>query len=98
MLAELLGRTTQMPVSEVTDQMRTEPDHVYVIPPNASIRIPNGLLRLEPLQPQHMPIDHFFRSLAEDQRHRAIGVVLSGTASDGTVGLKAIKSAGGITF
>jgi two-component system CheB/CheR fusion protein len=98
LLTELLSRATSMPVSEVKDNTRAQPNHVYVIPPNANLSISNGVLRLDPRHAHHMPIDHFFRSLAEDQGNKAIGVILSGTASDGTLGLKAIKAEGGITF
>src|SRR5262249_26874402 len=76
-------------------------NHVYVIPPNADMSIEEGVLHLSPLQPdraRRMPIDLFFRSLAEDQQGRAIGVILSGTASDGTLGIHAIKAMGGVTF
>src|SRR5215471_5739704 len=100
-LAELLSRTTRMPVSEVTDGMRVEPDHVFVIPRNTNMTIRQGVLRLSPREDtrgQHRPIDHFLRSLAEEKSDRAIGVILSGTASDGTRGLEAIKAEGGITF
>ena len=79
-----------------------EPNHVYVIPANADLSLANGVLRVSSRKTpagRHLPIDHFFRTLAETRGHRsAIGVVLSGTASDGTLGLKAIKAAGGITF
>jgi two-component system, chemotaxis family, CheB/CheR fusion protein len=98
LLTELLGRSTQMPVVESKDGMRTEANHVYVIPPNANMTISNGVLRLEPRGQFHMPIDYFFRSLAQDEGSKAVGVILSGTASDGTLGLKAIKAEGGITF
>ena len=90
-----------MPVNEVKDGMAVEPDHVYVIPPNTDMTISGGILTLEPrteVRGHHMPIDHFFHSLAEDQKNNAIGVILSGTASDGALGLKAIKAEGGITF
>jgi two-component system, chemotaxis family, CheB/CheR fusion protein len=99
-LTELLARSTAMPVLQVTDGMPIQADHVYVIPPNTNMRISGGVLHLEVRPPtgQHMPIDFFFRSLAQDQGSKAIGVVLSGTASDGTLGLKAIKAEGGITF
>lgn len=99
-LAELLGRATQIPVSEVTDGVVVEPDRVYVIPPNTTMALKNGRLRLLPRTPavQHLPIDYFLRSLAEELGSRAIGVILSGIASDGTLGLKAIKSEGGVTF
>jgi two-component system, chemotaxis family, CheB/CheR fusion protein len=100
MLTELLSRTTRLPVQEVTDGLMVRPNHIYVIPPNATMSIEEGVLRLHPLgegQNRHM-IDYFFRSLAEDQQSRAMGVILSGTASDGTLGLQAIKAQGGITF
>jgi two-component system CheB/CheR fusion protein len=86
LLTELLGKTTRMPVHEVRDGMRAQPNRVYVIPPNANITIASGVLRLEPRHTHHMPIDHFFRSLAQDQGNKAIGIILSGTASDGTLG------------
>jgi two-component system CheB/CheR fusion protein len=100
MLTELLARATRMPVRQVKDGMPVEPNYVYVIPPNTNITISNRVLHLEPRSPsgQHLPIDHFFRSLAADQGSKAIGIVLSGTASDGTMGLKAIKAEGGIAF
>ena len=101
MLTQILSQRTKMPVNEVKDGMAVEPDHVYVIPPNADMTISGGILTLEPrpeVRGHYMPIDHFFHALAEDQKNNAIGVILSGTASDGTLGLKAIKAEGGITF
>src|SRR5262245_23995724 len=100
-LAELLSKATKMSVKEVKDGMRVEPDCVYVIPRNTNMAIENGALRLSPREAPpgpHHPIDHFLRSLAVEKRDRAIGVILSGTASDGTLGLEAIHSEGGITF
>ena len=100
-LTEILSRATAMPVTEVRDGMRIEPNHVYVIPPNTNMAILHHTLSLMPRtekQGLHLPIDYFLRSLAEDRRGRAVGVILSGTASDGTQGLKAIKAEGGITF
>jgi len=100
-LTELLARSTKLPVTEVSDGMRVEPNHVYVLPPNASMMIAEGVLRLQPREEGRAgrhPIDYFLRTLAEDQNHRAIGVILSGTDSDGTLGLEAIKAEGGITF
>jgi len=100
-LSEILGRTTRMPVVEVKQGMRAEPGHVYVMPPNTRMTIVEGILNLAPRSDDpgpHMPIDHFLRSLAEDAKSRAIGVILSGSASDGALGLKAIKAEGGITF
>src|SRR5262249_5250871 len=86
---------------EVKDGMRVEPDCVYVISRNTNMAIENGALRLSPPEAprgQRRPIDHFLRSLAVEKRDRAIGVILSGTASDGTRGLEVIKDEGGITF
>src|SRR3977135_1067780 len=100
-LTELLAKATEMPVRQVTDATLVEPNYVYVIPPNVDMIISRGILRLTPRTETcgpHMPIDRFLRSLAEDQRSNAIGVILSGTASDGTLGLAAIKAEGGITF
>jgi two-component system CheB/CheR fusion protein len=100
-LQEILARTTGIPVTEVTHGTKVQPDHVYVIPSNTDLSITSGILQLSGrtmVHGQHMPIDHFFRSLAKDGGQRAIGVVLSGTASDGTEGCRAIKAAGGLTF
>jgi len=100
-LREILARTTKIPIHEVTDKVVVQPDHIYVIPPNTSMVLKDGALRLAArvlTRGQHMPIDHFLRSLAEARGNRAIGVILSGTASDGTEGSRAIKAAGGITF
>ena len=100
-LADLLSKATRLPVTEVTDGMAVEPDHVYVIPPNTNMTIAKGVLRLTPrgdARSQHLPLDFFFRSLAEDRQSRAIGVILSGTGSDGSLGLAEIKAVGGITF
>ena len=100
-LTELLSRRTNIPVNEVKDGMAVEPDHVYVMPPNTDMTILDGVLGLKPrteVRGHHMPVDHFFHSLAEDQKENAIGVILSGTASDGALGLRAIKAEGGITF
>ena len=101
MLAELLGRETELPVIEIADGMGVKADHVYVIPPNTNLGILHGVLHLMPRseQPgQHLPIDFFLRSLAAEMCNRAIGVILSGSASDGVLGLIEIKAAGGITF
>ena len=99
-LAAVLSRTTVMPVVAVTDRLRLQPNHVYVIPPNADMTISGGAFALtaRATVDRHTPIDHFFRSLAQELEGRAIGVVLSGTGSDGTLGLRAIKAEGGITF
>ena len=100
-LSELLARATRMQVVEAAHDLPVEIDHVYVIPPNTNMTIAKGVLRLTPRgesRAPHLAVDHLLRSLAEDQQTRAIGVVLSGTGSDGTIGLSAIKSVGGITF
>lgn len=100
-LSELLSRFIKIPVAEVKDGMAVEPNHVYVIPPNMDMVILGGILRLTPrsmMLGQHMPIDYFLRSLATDRGTQAIGVILSGTGSDGTLGMKAIKAEGGITL
>lgn len=100
-LTHILTRATSMPVQEATNNLRVEANHVYIIPPNTSLGITKGVLKLQPRPPGRMPtrsIDTFFESLAQDQRERAIGVILSGTATDGTLGLEAIKAEGGITF
>ena len=99
MLVELLQRVSAMPVVEVDDRTKVEVDHVYVIPPNKDMSILNGVLHLLP-RPRglNLPIDFFFRSLADDQRERSIGVLLSGMGTDGTQGLRAIKEQSGACF
>ena len=100
-MVELLQRTTTMPVIEVEDRHRVEPDHVYLIPPNKDMSMLNGVLHLLPPAASkglRLPIDFFFRSLAEDQQDRSVGVVLSGMGSDGTLGLRAIKEKAGASF
>jgi two-component system CheB/CheR fusion protein len=100
-LTNLLSKATNMVVVEVSDGMAVEPNCVYVIPPNKDMTIRKGTLRLAPRSPGsglQRPIDDFLIALAEEQGDAAIGVVLSGTGSDGTYGLKAVKAAGGVTF
>ena len=100
-LTQILSRATRMPVSEITHNQPPQANHVYIIPRDTNLSIVEGLLKLEPRErtrTPHRPIDTFFESLAQNQRERAIGVVLSGTASDGTLGLEAIKAEGGFTF
>lgn len=100
-LDDILSTDTTMPVLEAAHLMHVEADHVYVIPPNKDMEVVDGVLVLMPRKPRpklHHPIDQFFTSLAERQKDGAIGIVLSGMASDGTLGLKAIKVAGGVTF
>ena len=101
MLPEILAKVTRMPVAEVQDGMRVEPNRIYVTPPDITMSLEQGVLHLAArIEPRgvHRPIDDFLRSLAQDQGSRAIGVILSGTASDGVLGLQAIKAEGGITF
>jgi two-component system CheB/CheR fusion protein len=100
-LATLLQQATPMPVRNASNGTIVEPNHVYVLPANSLGTISGGALSLTSRGPRSYrdyPIDHFFLSLADDLKNRAIGMVLSGTASDGTRGLLAIKAAGGITF
>ena len=101
MLGNVLETVSPMPVVEARDGMRAEANRVYVIPPAADLSIRQGVLALHPRQLTgrlHMPIDTFFASLAADARERAIGVVLSGSGSDGTSGLRAIKAEGGFAL
>lgn len=100
-LPTLLARATAMPVREATDGTRLHADHVHVIPPAMDIAIEDGHLRLVPRpkdRAPHMPLDIFLGTLAHAQGSRAIAVILSGTGSDGTLGCKAVKAAGGIAF
>ncbi len=100
-LTQLLSRATPMPVLEAADNQRVAPNCVYVIQPSTTLTIKRGLLKLRPRRNAPSPIgsiDCFLESLAHDQHQHAIGVVLSGTAKDGTLGLEAIKAEGGITF
>jgi two-component system CheB/CheR fusion protein len=100
-LTELVRRYTRMQVLEVADGMRVQPGSVYIIPPDRDMALLNGTLQLlEPSEPRgrRLPIDFFFRSLAMDRHERAIGVVLSGTGSDGTQGVRAIKGEGGMVM
>ena len=98
-LPELLQRTTTMKVTQIRSRMKVKADCVYVIPPNKDLSILHGVLYLlDPVKTQglRLPIDFFLRSLADDQRERAIGVILSGMGNDGTLGLGAIKKNAGI--
>ena len=99
-LAELLGRHTQMPVQQAEDGVRPQPDHVYVIPPNAVLTLERGGLRVATAADTGLrtPIDAFLRSLAKDQGQDAVGILLSGAGTDGTAGLRAIKEYGGLTL
>ncbi|MEO6546785.1 MAG: chemotaxis protein CheB [Ferruginibacter sp.] len=100
-LPEILQRLTRIPVQEITDNLTVLPDHIYIIPSNKILKAKDGVLKLQvrpPKPEKNMPIDIFFKSLAEVHRARAIGIVLSGNGTDGTIGLKCIKHFGGITF
>jgi two-component system CheB/CheR fusion protein len=100
-LVQLLSRASSLPVQEITNHLPVRPDRVYVIPRDTHLTIADGVLNLRPRErtrTPHRPIDAFFESLAADRREQAIGVVLSGTANDGTLGLESIKAEGGITF
>ena len=100
-LPELLGRCTRMPVVAAADGMRLERDRVYVIPPNVTLTVAEGVLRTEaPREPRglRLPVDAFFHSLAKDFGWLAVAVVLSGTGADGSVGVRSVKEAGGIVF
>jgi two-component system CheB/CheR fusion protein len=100
LLAELLQRVTDMPVREASSDTRVEPDCVYVIPPNAELSVVNGVLKVEaPTEPRglRLPVNVLFSSLASAYGERAIAVVLSGMGSDGTLGLQAVKTVGGLT-
>lgn len=100
-LTDLVQRYTRMQVFEVEDGMTVRPNCAYIIPPGRDMAFLDGALQLlEPSAPRghRMPIDFFFRSLAQDQRERAIGIVLSGTGSDGTLGIRAIKGDGGMVM
>jgi two-component system CheB/CheR fusion protein len=101
MLTEILGRNTSMPVLEAREGLKVKADHLYIIPPNREMTVEEGTLKLSmrPAKPQiHLPINQFFISLAENYKEKSIGILLSGNPPDGTLGLKSIKAAGGITF
>jgi two-component system CheB/CheR fusion protein len=100
-LTELISHYTSMKVFEVEDGMVIQPNCVYVIPPGQDMALLNGVLQLfEPTQPHghRLPINYFFRSLAQDQAEKAIGIILTGTGSDGTLGIQAIKAEGGMVM
>jgi two-component system CheB/CheR fusion protein len=96
---DILSRSTTMAVHKVENDMKVQRNNVYVIPPDVNMTIVDRTLKLQPQESKlHRPVDQFFVSLAKEMKVRAIGVVLSGTGSDGTEGLKAIYAQGGITF
>ena len=102
LLSDALAQVTTMKVAQAEEGDRVEPNRVYVIPPGTQMAIEQGVLKLSPLEDDerrpHRPIDFFLRSLAADRGRQAIGVILSGSATDGTAGLGAIRANGGITF
>jgi two-component system CheB/CheR fusion protein len=100
-LASILSRSTAMKVHQAKELMKIEPNHFYVIPPDKEMYVLDGKLGLSPRKKDHsvnMPIDVFFTSLAEKHGPRVIGIILSGAATDGTRGMRSIKSNGGLTF
>ncbi len=100
-LGDIIQRCTRMAVHQVTDGMVVQPNCTYIIPPGHDMALLNGTLQLlkpSPAHGQRLPIDFFFRSLAQDQRERAIGIILSGTGTDGTLGVRAIKGENGLVM
>ena len=101
LLPELLGRKTKVTVVEAADATKIEPNHIYVSPPGEYLALRGGTLQLTHFEAKNapqLPIDHFFRSLADDQQERAVCIVLSGTGTDGTIGLKAVKAESGMVM
>ena len=102
LLPELLGKCTDLKVVQATDRLKVEPNCVYIGPPGGQLAIVKGVLhRLETADKKEaprLPIDYFFRSLAQDQKEKAICIILSGTGTDGTLGLKAIKGESGMAM
>jgi len=100
-LAELLSKRTDLEVLQAENGAKVEPNHLYVIPPNCYLSIKQGALQLTELEESRalrMPIDHFLRSLAEDQKENAVAVILSGNGTDGTLAIRAINGSGGVAF
>ncbi|HXO96537.1 MAG TPA: chemotaxis protein CheB, partial [Chthoniobacterales bacterium] len=100
-LTDILSRITDMPVEVAIEGRRMQRDRVYVMPPGLDLTVSDGILKLEPRTDtggRHLPIDHFFRSLAREQRNKGVAIILSGMGSDGTAGLKMVKESGGMTF
>jgi two-component system, chemotaxis family, CheB/CheR fusion protein len=98
MLPEILSRFTKMPVNKVQSGEQIDSNQIYVIPSGTAMTIENGTLQLKPKREFHKPIDEFLVSLAHEKKTHSIGIILSGTGTDGTDGLKSIKGEGGITF
>ena len=100
-MAEILGRATRMPVSDAQDGTVVQPDHVYLIPPDGMLTIQGQRLRVRPLDPERTarhPVDVFLGSLAEEAGEAAVAIILSGSGTDGTLGVKAIKERCGLTI
>ena len=96
-LAEVLSTSTTIPVTQVLERVPVQPNHVYVIPPNRSLRMHDGSLEVSPVtgfEERRAPVDIFFRTLAESHHNRAVAVVLSGTGAIGSMGIKRIKELG----
>jgi two-component system, chemotaxis family, CheB/CheR fusion protein len=101
LLPELLNKCTDMDVSPIREGAKVQPNCVYIVPPGKNVDLLNGTLHLSDIPPKHvapLPIDYFFRSLAQDRREMAVGIVLSGSGTDGTVGLSAIKGESGMVM
>src|SRR4030095_14808867 len=100
-LAQVFQTTTNMPVTQVNEKIRVEPDHVYVVPPNQHLTMSDGHIIVTPntqIEDRRAPVDIFFRTLAEEHSSKAIAVILSGTGANGSMGLKRVKEKGGATF
>ncbi len=100
-MGSLLAKSTQMPVNEIKRGMKIKPNSIYLNPPDKNVVIQNGKLQLMvPIKVDglNLPIDCFFRSMASDLNEKAICIILSGTATDGTLGLKAVKGSGGMAM
>src|SRR6201998_4404581 len=100
-LTDILSRITDMPVEVATDQLRMRRNHIYVMSPGLHITLSDGVLVLERRTEsagKHLPIDSFFHSLAEEQKSKAVAIILSGMGHDGSAGLKSIKDQGGTVF
>ncbi|HET9100846.1 MAG TPA: chemotaxis protein CheB, partial [Acidobacteriaceae bacterium] len=101
MLTEIISKATRMPVEEVSSGVAIQPNRVYVIPPNALMALADGVFQLSPrgkTPGQHLAVNFFMHSLAQERKSGAIGIILSGTGADGTSGMEDIKAEGGITF
>ena len=100
-LSEILRTKSAMPVLDAANGTKVRANHAYVIQPNTDVALADGILSVTPRRDDrkpHYPVDHFLRSLATVQGPRAVGVILSGTGSDGTLGMCEVKAAGGVTF